>query len=356
MEPSEFEAFQFAAARLQLTSPKSLLIERRDIKKLIDKFHDTEKTKERILKYLLYLVKKYGKSYGGEQMENASSDQCESSLTSTDHVRKHVVCSQSIEKKIDVKYGHYKSQTDTSCTPPEEFRCPISSRLMHDPVIIASGQTFERVWIEKWFNEGNDTCPKTQKKLQHFSLTPNSALKDLISKWCKRNRITIPNLRSQPIPAALYPWKTSSSNSIASLGSSLNDVHLRIDVSTVSIDSSDASYFSDPSNVKIRDDSSFVSSQMNGNSHECQSFDSFSSGENSVWLSKLAALPWTSQCKAVEDIRNHFNDNDQACYSLLSDSSIDSLFRFLKYAHDVSDTKAQRDGVQVLLAFLRKSR
>ena len=32
---------------------------------------------------------------------------------------------------------------------------------MSDPVIICSGQTYERVCIEKWFSEGNDTCPKT---------------------------------------------------------------------------------------------------------------------------------------------------------------------------------------------------
>jgi hypothetical protein len=35
--------------------------------------------------------------------------------------------------------------------PPEELRCPISLQLMSDPVIVSSGQTYERVCIEKWF-------------------------------------------------------------------------------------------------------------------------------------------------------------------------------------------------------------
>lgn len=33
---------------------------------------------------------------------------------------------------------------------PEEFRCPISLELMADPVVIASGQTFDRACIQKW--------------------------------------------------------------------------------------------------------------------------------------------------------------------------------------------------------------
>jgi hypothetical protein len=35
--------------------------------------------------------------------------------------------------------------------PPEE---QISLQLMRDPVIVASGQTYERVCVEKWFCDG----------------------------------------------------------------------------------------------------------------------------------------------------------------------------------------------------------
>ncbi|GLU08012.1 hypothetical protein SLE2022_249430 [Rubroshorea leprosula] len=47
---------------------------------------------------------------------------------------------------------------------PEEFRCPLSQELMRDPVILASGQTFDRSFIQKWLKSGNRTCPKTQQK------------------------------------------------------------------------------------------------------------------------------------------------------------------------------------------------
>jgi hypothetical protein len=33
---------------------------------------------------------------------------------------------------------------------PKEFQCPINLALMADPVVIASGQTFERACIQKW--------------------------------------------------------------------------------------------------------------------------------------------------------------------------------------------------------------
>ncbi|XP_010254799.1 PREDICTED: U-box domain-containing protein 5-like isoform X1 [Nelumbo nucifera] len=355
METSEAEAFKLAALRLKLTSPKALLIERRAIKKLIDKFHDTEK-KERILKYLLYLLRKYGKSYEGDETENATA-QYESVHSSEDYICSGAICGQSIDQKNDVEYGYRDARSYKSCTaiPPEEFRCPISSILMHDPVTIASGETFERAWIEKWLNEGNGTCPKTHKKLPHLSITPNYLMKDLICKWCTEHGVTIPSPCSQPIPAAFYSWKTSSSNSIASFGSSLNDAHLRIDVSTVSIDSSDVSYVSDSSHVKVTDSSSFISSQGNCNFHKSQSFESFNSEKISLLLSKLAALPWESQCKAVEDTKKHWKDNYRSCYFVLSNSSVDSLVRFLKCACDVNDTKAQRDGAQVLLALLRET-
>ncbi|PRQ19903.1 putative aminoacyltransferase, E1 ubiquitin-activating enzyme [Rosa chinensis] len=50
---------------------------------------------------------------------------------------------------------------------------------MCDPVIIASGQTYERICIEKWFSDGHSTCPTTQQKLSRLSLTPNYCLLDL---------------------------------------------------------------------------------------------------------------------------------------------------------------------------------
>ncbi|GMG99424.1 hypothetical protein Nepgr_001264 [Nepenthes gracilis] len=75
---------------------------------------------------------------------------------------------------------------------PDDFRCPISLELMNDPVIVSTGQTYERSCIKKWIDAGHKTCPKTHQTLLHTALTPNYALKSLITLWCESNGIELP--------------------------------------------------------------------------------------------------------------------------------------------------------------------
>ncbi|KAB1208190.1 U-box domain-containing protein 11 [Morella rubra] len=75
---------------------------------------------------------------------------------------------------------------------PEDFLCPISLELMKDPVIVATGQTYERAYIQRWIDSGNATCPKTQQKLENFTLTPNYVLRSLIAQWCINHNIEQP--------------------------------------------------------------------------------------------------------------------------------------------------------------------
>ncbi|PIN22465.1 Ubiquitin--protein ligase [Handroanthus impetiginosus] len=72
---------------------------------------------------------------------------------------------------------------------PDEFRCPISLELMSDPVIVASGHTYDRNSIAQWINSGHHTCPKTGQRLIHMALIPNYALKSLIQQWCQENNV-----------------------------------------------------------------------------------------------------------------------------------------------------------------------
>lgn len=74
---------------------------------------------------------------------------------------------------------------------PNDFRCPISLELMKDPVIVATGQTYERASIERWL-EGHRTCPKTRQVLAHTVLTPNYVLRSLIEQWCEVNGMELP--------------------------------------------------------------------------------------------------------------------------------------------------------------------
>ncbi|PKI38013.1 U-box domain-containing protein 16 [Punica granatum] len=72
---------------------------------------------------------------------------------------------------------------------PVDFRCPITLDLMQDPVVVATGQTYDRDSISLWIQSGHNTCPKTGQALAHKDLIPNRALKNLIAMWCKEKRI-----------------------------------------------------------------------------------------------------------------------------------------------------------------------
>ncbi|CAF2126651.1 hypothetical protein HID58_011072 [Brassica napus] len=83
-------------------------------------------------------------------------------------------------------------ETAVSC--PDEFRCPLSNELMRDPVVLASGQTYDKLFIQRWLSSGNRTCPKTEQVLPHTALTPNVLIRDMISKWCKTVGLETNNL------------------------------------------------------------------------------------------------------------------------------------------------------------------
>ncbi|KAA8531890.1 hypothetical protein F0562_006393 [Nyssa sinensis] len=346
-EKSAIETIQFTALRLHITSQKALLIERRSINKLLNKVGDGDPKKKQILLHLSNLLKKYGKLIVREQTDNVRVQHEESFLSANS-------CDQSVEVEDRGKYGCGEAQADmlSRLVPPEEFKCPISSRLMYDPVVIASGQTFERMWIQKWFDEGHDTCPKTKRKLDHFSLTPNTAMKDLISKWCMALGITIPD---PCIQSAVVQLCETSSTSIASLSSSMNDLYLPIDFSNVSLGSLDTSYSSEFSHAKIADGSNLTSMQTNDDCHKFE-YCANTCESNVELLSKLDALPWDSQCKVVEGFKIHLKHDGQACYSLSSENFVEPVIRFLKDARDLLDIKAQRTGCQLLLALLNKCR
>ncbi|KAF8082020.1 hypothetical protein N665_0853s0030 [Sinapis alba] len=88
---------------------------------------------------------------------------------------------------------------------PTDFCCPLSLKLMTDPVIVASGQTYERAFIEKWFDMGLMVCPKTRQALSQTTLTPNFTVKAFIASWCESNNVNPPDPlelihSSQPFP------------------------------------------------------------------------------------------------------------------------------------------------------------
>ncbi|KAL5702966.1 hypothetical protein ACHQM5_028117 [Ranunculus cassubicifolius] len=99
-------------------------------------------------------------------------------------------------KSIGSKFKISSSNSDKkieACDVPKHFCCPISNELMKDPVILASGQTYERKFIQSWLEAGNRTCPKTEQVISHTNLIPNNLVREMILQWCKTQGIELPS-------------------------------------------------------------------------------------------------------------------------------------------------------------------
>ncbi|KAK6152924.1 hypothetical protein DH2020_012563 [Rehmannia glutinosa] len=321
-EEAALAAIHTVSSRLHISSQKALLIEKRSIRKLLDKFGESEPSKRKILLFFLNLLNKYGKVIAKEQKDNNGSSELENPIPFVNpyHSSGQVDDCRSNEARFDIL---------TRPVPPEEFICPLSSRLMYDPVVIASGQTYEKTWIQKWFAEGHDICPKTNRKLDHLSFTSNTGMKDLIVKWCTTHRVSIPDPKIQE---ALIKSLETSTNSIASLSSSMNDLNLPLDFSNVSLGSN---HGSDSSYTKI--------------SNEVRPSDEI----DMVLLSKFNTLPWDSRCNAVEDVKRLLKHNDESLV-IPSGKFFRLILRFLKDAHELRDTEAQMTGCLLLFEFVQK--
>lgn len=103
---------------------------------------------------------------------------------------------------------------------PNDFLCPITLEIMTDPVIVASGQTYERRSIQKWLDSGERTCPKSRQPLAHLSLAPNYALKTLILQWCDKHMV---ELQKREEPAEEEEERTEAD--IPSLVEGMSSIH-----------------------------------------------------------------------------------------------------------------------------------
>lgn len=193
---NELETFYQAASGLGITSSRAALRERRALKKLIEKARiEDDKRKESIVAYLLHLMKKYSKlfrsDFSDDNDSQGGSTPCSPTVHGSFECGTHGFDRQ-LSKMSSFNFKPNFRRSGQMSVPPEELRCPISLQLMYDPVIIESGQTYERICIEKWFSDGHNTCPKTQQTLAHLCLTPNYCVKGLVANWCEQNGILVP--------------------------------------------------------------------------------------------------------------------------------------------------------------------
>ncbi|RDX86538.1 U-box domain-containing protein 9, partial [Mucuna pruriens] len=92
----------------------------------------------------------------------------------------------------DMKYNSSLSRKFHDIPVPPHFKCPLSGHLMIEPVILATEQTFDRAFIERWLNEVHRICPQTKQVLSHAILTPNCLVHGMITKWCKEHGVELP--------------------------------------------------------------------------------------------------------------------------------------------------------------------
>ncbi|KAJ9547932.1 hypothetical protein OSB04_020475 [Centaurea solstitialis] len=127
-------------------------------------------------------------------VEDSSSIDEEDEVRFTERVQKANEILQDLRVLIEGRKpnngGTTTSSSMASC--PQEFVCPLSNKLMRDPVIISSGQTYDRYMIQQWLKSEKRTCPKTEEVLTHTILTPNHLIKELITQWCKDNNVELP--------------------------------------------------------------------------------------------------------------------------------------------------------------------
>jgi U-box domain len=357
----EFSTFQFVTSKLSLTTPKSVLIERRAIKKLLQNVSGEEGSKKQgVLLYLLHLVKRYGKS----AKENINPNPI----------------------KPDPRSKKPLKQEDASSgviSPPIEFLCPISSKLMHDPVIISSGQTYERENIENWFEQGNDTCPKTIIKLDNFAIIPNHAMKELIASWHRDCGMT--SSQTAEVPSAKVKSVNSqekrvlgsesrsfslseSQNSITSLRDvctpvirdKVRDLPFQFDHSNISIASSDSSFISESSRV-FKGIEGFSGTLYELFPWSCDfqnhgSFCKFNREMFSRFFFDLSQLELEAKAKAFEEFKIILKGDEETIYSMVSNGFVEELIEFLKSCNEQRDLEARRTGLQLFLIFFSKSR
>jgi hypothetical protein len=90
-------------------------------------------------------------------------------------------CAPTNDERDPIDYDDLSEESDDDDCP-HDFVCPISQRMMIDPVITVYGTTYERKFIEEWLQH-HDTDPLTNDKLPSKMLIPNRNLQSVIQEW-----------------------------------------------------------------------------------------------------------------------------------------------------------------------------
>ncbi|KAF6161429.1 hypothetical protein GIB67_009308 [Kingdonia uniflora] len=335
---NELEIFHQAASRLGITSSRAALTERRALKKLIERARlEDDKRKESIVVYLLHLMRKYSKLFRSEfsdDNDSQGSGPCSPTVQgSFDESGWPVVNGQAafdrqLSKLSSFNFKSSGMRSGQMAIPPEELRCPISLQLMYDPVIISSGQTYERVCIEKWFSDGHDTCPKTHQELPHLFLTPNYCVKGLIAGWCEHTGVATPN--GPPDSLDLNYWRLALSE----------------------CQSPDSRFMGSIRSCNLKEakvvpmEESGTIEELDVSAQDCE-LGEFENYEN-LKAVLCEGEDMKRQCKVVEQIRILLKDDEHSRIYMGNNGFVEVLVHFLSCAVNEGNEKAQEIGSMAL--------
>ncbi|CAL5034737.1 unnamed protein product [Urochloa decumbens] len=88
---------------------------------------------------------------------------------------------------------------------PGFFFCPVSNKVMEDPVVVASGKTVDRSALEEWWKEHGRICPVTGEVLSHNMFIPNKIIKLCIERWRAANKSADVTTAAAAHPPAIPP-------------------------------------------------------------------------------------------------------------------------------------------------------
>ncbi|XP_057493935.1 U-box domain-containing protein 6-like isoform X2 [Actinidia eriantha] len=344
IDNNELESFHQAASRLGITSSRTALTERRALKKLIERARvEEDKRKESIVAYLLHLMRKYSKLFRGDfsdDNDSQGSTPCSPTVQGSfedvglggngyTYERQH-------SKLSSFNFKPNFRRSDQIPIPPEELRCPISLQLMYDPVIIASGQTYERICIEKWFSDGHNTCPKTRQQLPHLSLTPNYCVKGLVASWCEQNGVSVPD--GPPESLDLNYWRLVLSESESANSKSIDSIGSCKMKGVKVVPLEESCIIEEAEGNAVED----VAVQEEDFEHNVlERYDEFL-----TILDKEKDL--RKKCIVVEQIRNLLKDDEEARIYMGANGFVEALLRFLECAVQRRHEMAQEIGAMAL--------
>jgi ankyrin repeat protein len=129
--------------------------------------------------------------------------------------------------------------------PPSHFFCCVSNVFMKDPVILVEdGKTYEREFIQRWFERGKRTSPwyakgkrmdpRTTRRLKSQRIIPNIVLKNEMDLWQKTLELNVLTYEKQKeFSAKIKKYKKAYPNGspfiVACQNSRVKDVHFFIE-------------------------------------------------------------------------------------------------------------------------------